>query len=271
MITKKFTGIFSTGKPIVAMIHIQALPGTPGNNLNTQQIVDQACQEAEVLIRCGVQGIMMENMHDTPYLNRSVGPEINSNMTRVACEIRSLTNLPLGIQILAGANQEALAVAQAADLQFIRSEGFVFGHVADEGLMESDAGSLLRYRKKIGAEDIQIFTDVKKKHSSHVLTADISLEETIEAAEFFRSDGAIITGTATGKPVEAAELSSAYEHAKTPILVGSGVSPEGLADIIDHTDAFIVGSYFKKDGNWMNPPDPQRLQALLNAREQLVP
>jgi hypothetical protein len=34
---------------------------------------------------------------------------------------------------LAAANKAALAVAVAADLQFIRAEGFVFSHVADEG------------------------------------------------------------------------------------------------------------------------------------------
>ena len=53
---------------------------------------------------------------------------------------------------------------QAADLQFIRAEGFVFAHVADEGVIESDAGQLLRYRKSIDADDIMVFTDVKKKH-----------------------------------------------------------------------------------------------------------
>jgi len=65
---------------------------------------------------------------------------------------------------LAAANKEAIAVAQASDFQFIRAEGFIFGHVADEGYMNACAGDLLRYRKSIGAQDIRIFTDVKKKH-----------------------------------------------------------------------------------------------------------
>lgn len=60
-------------------------------------------------------------------------------------------------------------------MDFIPAEGFVFSHVADEGVMNSCAGELLRYRKQIGAENIQIYTDVKKKHSSHAITADISL------------------------------------------------------------------------------------------------
>ena len=77
---------------------------------------------------------------------------------------KEANNLPCGVQILAGANKEALAVAKAAGLQFIRAEGFVFSHIADEGTMNSDAGELLRYRKQIEADNILVFTDIKKKH-----------------------------------------------------------------------------------------------------------
>lgn len=65
---------------------------------------------------------------------------------------------------IAGANKEALAVAMATGGSFIRAEGFVFSHVADEGWMDSCAGELLRYRRSIGAEDVAILTDIKKKH-----------------------------------------------------------------------------------------------------------
>lgn len=108
---------------------------------------------------------MVENMHDLPYLNRCIGPEITASMSVVCNEVkREVKNLPCGIQILAGANKEALAVAKAAGLQFIRAEGFVFSHIADEGMMNSDAGEMLRYRKQIGADDVLVFTDIKKKH-----------------------------------------------------------------------------------------------------------
>lgn len=252
------------------MIHLQALPGTPQSQLTVSQIVSQAVQEAKLLSENGMDALMLENMHDVPYLNRNVGPEIIAAFTRVACAVRSETDLPVGIQILAGANQAALAVAQAAELQFIRAEGFVFGHLADEGFMQSDAAELLRYRRQIEASHIQVFTDIKKKHSSHALTSDVSLENSVEAAAFFLSDAAIITGTQTGKAVDLEELSTVYRSTQLPVLVGSGVTPEGLAAIWDVADAFIVGSYFKVDGNWKNDPDPDRVQALVSARRSLL-
>lgn len=105
---------------------------------------------------------MIENMHDTPYLKGGVGPEITAAMTAVARSVKETARVPVGIQILAGANREALAVALAAGLDFIRAEGFAFAHVADEGLIESCAADLLRYRKEIGAEKVRVWADVKK-------------------------------------------------------------------------------------------------------------
>ncbi len=270
MNTDKFSKLFSELKPLIGMIHVQALPGTPKNHLSVREIATQAVKEAKILSKSGLQAIMLENMHDVPYLNREVGPEIVAALSRIVSEVRAVTDLPLGLQILAGANQAALSVALSTELQFIRAEGFVFGHMADEGLLQSDAGELLRFRKHIGAEHIQIFTDIKKKHSSHAMTADVSLQDTVEAAEFFLSDGVIITGTHTARPVDQQELSDVYTSAKSPVLVGSGVTPEGLPRIWDHADAFIVGSYFKQDGDWQNEPDPQRVEALIKARINLL-
>lgn len=65
---------------------------------------------------------------------------------------------------MAGGNREALAIAKVCSLNFIRVEGFVFSHIADEGFMDANAGTLLRYRRNIQADNILVFTDIKKKH-----------------------------------------------------------------------------------------------------------
>lgn len=136
-------------------------------------------------------------MHDLPYIqSKHFGPEVVASMTRITTEVKSMlpSQTPCGIQILASGNKEALAVAKAANLQFIRAEGFVFAHVADEGFTDAMAGTMLRYRKQIDAEPVAIFTDLKKKHCSHAITQDLSLLETAQAAEFFLTDGIILTG-----------------------------------------------------------------------------
>ena len=62
------------------------------------------------------------------------------------------------------ANKEAVAVAHSSGAEFVRVEGYVFSHVADEGWIDSCSGELLRYRKLIGGDGILLFTDIKKKH-----------------------------------------------------------------------------------------------------------
>ncbi len=246
----KFQQIFPNTKPIIAMIHVQALPGTPFNKYKIDEIIEKALMEARLYKRGGVDAIALENMHDIPYLKREVGPEISSAMAVVAYEVKKEIGLPSGLQILAGANKAALAAAQSAGLDFIRAEGFVFGHVADEGIMESDAGTLLRYRKTIGAEDIAIFTDIKKKHSSHTITADTSIVETAHAAEFFNSDGVIITGQSTGEKASTNEIEATKAKVKIPVLIGSGINIGNVADFLQISDGLIVGSHFKENNHW---------------------
>lgn len=251
-------------KLVIGMIHVDALPGTPKYGGNVNQIIKKAIEEALVYKNAGIKGIMIENMHDVPYLNNSAGPEITSTMAIIAYEIKRQTNLFVGIQILAAANQEALAIAHSANLDFIRAEGFVFAHVADEGIIESNAGSLLRYKKQIGAEHVMVFTDIKKKHSSHSLTSDVSIVDTAKAAEFFLSDGVVITGSSTGEEVDISELNQLKQNSNLPVIIGSGITSDNICKYYNLADLFIVGSYFKKDGNWKNKVDKVRVEKLLS-------
>ncbi|CAB3980818.1 predicted protein [Paramuricea clavata] len=212
---------------------------------------------------------MIENMHDTPYLNQNVGPEITATMTAVCYEVkRTVPNIPCGVQILASANKQALAVAKASGLDFIRAEGFVFSHVADEGLMNSCAGELLRYRKSICAENVLVFTDIKKKHSSHAITSDVNLLETAKAAEFFLSDGVIITGTATGDPANHHDMLEVKKSVDLPVLIGSGVTSENVNQYIQ-ASGLIIGSYFKEGGHWSGPVDLSRVKSFMAKIERL--
>ncbi len=258
--------LFGRPRALIGMIHLDALPGTPSSARSVAEIASRAVEEARVFRAAGFDGIAIENMHDRPYLRRAAGPEIVAAMTAAAISVRREVLLPLGIQVLAGANREALAVAQAAGAAFVRVEGFVFAHVADEGLIEADAGELLRYRRAIGAGDIAVFADIQKKHAAHAITADVDLVETARAAELFLADGVIVTGTSTGRETDPAQVAAVADAVQIPVLVGSGVTPDNVARY-PRAAALIVGSWVKRDGLWSNPIDPQRVDALARAFE----
>ena len=246
------------------MLHIGALPGTPSASHSVETLIQHALAEASIYRDAGFTALAIENMHDRPYLKGGVGPEITSAMTAIAREVKRETGLPLGIQVLAAANREALAIAHAAGADFVRVEGFVYAHVADEGVIESSAGELLRYRRAIGADRVLIFADIKKKHSAHAMTADVSIVETAKAAEFFLADAVIVTGPSTGEPASPDEVRDVVQAVRLPVLVGSGVTPSNLTRF-PTAHGFIVGSSVKQGGIWSNPLDRDAVRALVAA------
>jgi len=256
--------LFGAPRALVGMIHVDALPGTPAHRLGLEEIAARAVAEARLYREAGFHGIAIENMHDRPYLKGRVGPEVVAAMTLIGLEVRRAVPLPLGVQVLAGANLEALAVARAIGAGFVRVEGFVFAYAADEGLIEACAGELLRYRRAIGAETVRVFADIKKKHASHAITADVPLAETARAAEFALADGVVVTGMATGEPTDPAEVAAVSGAVTIPTLVGSGVGPENVGRFAA-ADALIVGSSVKRQGHWANPVEPRRAEALARA------
>ncbi len=256
--------LFGVSRALVGVIHVEALPGTPSSSLDIGAIVSRAVEDANLYRDAGFDGLLIENTHDRPYLRTDAGPEIVASMAVIGEAVRRATALPLGIQILAGANPQAIAVALACGASFVRVEGFVFAHVADEGLIESSAGAMLRYRRAIGASHIRVFADVKKKHSAHAITADLDIVETAKAAEFFQVDGVIVSGTATGVPAAPDEVKAVGRAVSTATLVGSGITSDNLAHYRD-ADAFIVGSSIKVEGLWSNAIDPERARALVSA------
>ena len=266
----RFQECFGAPRALIGMIHAGALPGTPAAHEPLDAVVERAVTEACAYRDAGFTAIAVENMHDRPYLKGRVGPEITAAMAVIGRELKRACPLPLGIQVLAGANREALAAAHASGADFVRVEGFVFAHVADEGLIESCAGDLLRYRRAIGADRVLVFADIKKKHSAHAITADVSLAETAHAAELFLADGVVVTGAATGVEASPAEVTAAAAAVHLPVLVGSGLNASNVAR---YTAArgFIVGSAMKEGGRWDQPLDRRRIEAMAQAFASLGP
>jgi hypothetical protein len=245
---------------LIGMVHLIPLPGSPGWWGSMKDVLDRARRDAEMLLMGGCDALIVENMGDVPYLPRQVAPETVAGFALAAAQVVAL-GAPTGLQILAGANRQALGVAAAIGAHFIRVEGFAYAHVADEGLMDACAGELLRSRRDMGAE-VAIWADVQKKHASHAITADLSLENLAKGTAFCGADALIVTGSSTGVATPPRSISEA-RAAGLPVAVGSGVTDENVAELVAHeADALIVGSWLKKDGNWRRAVDPDRVKKM---------
>ena len=250
-------------KFLAAMIAVLPLPGSPRYDGDDQRVIDQAITDLEAYKRAGVDSILFENDHDLPYIQPPLDERGIALMTKIVKEAREQFNGPIGIQMLEAANITSLEIAAEADLDYIRVEAFVFAHVGGSGVINGSAGKILRRRKELGAEHIKVFADVKKKHGSHSLTIDLDIKDEIMQAEFFLADGIIVTSQFTGMNPDKNDLIKAKGVTKLPVLIGSGMTAENIAEYVPLADGFIVGSYFRKDGKFLERLEPKRLDKFM--------
>jgi membrane complex biogenesis BtpA family protein len=263
--------VFGRSKAIIGVIHSWPLPGAPRyQGRPMQEITDFALSEARAYAEGGVDGLIVENHGDIPFLKPdALGPETAACMAIMADAVRREVGLPTGINVLANGAQVALAVARAAGAAFIRVNQWSNAYVANEGIVEGPAATALRYRRSLGADDVRIFADVHVKHGAHAITGDRSIEELARDNEFFDADVAIATGQRTGDAATPAEIDTIKGATSLPVVVGSGVDAGNIGRILDRADGVIVASSLKRDGVWWNEVDPERLTAFMRAVEMV--
>lgn len=258
--------IFGTTKPIIGMVHSLPLPGSPRfKHYSLDDVYDFGVGEALRLKEGGVDGLLLENAGDVPFVKESdIGFETAATMAVLGRSIREATGLPLGIITVANAACASLAIAQACGASFVRVNQWANAYVANEGIVEGNAGKALRYRSWLGADSVRIFADVHVKHGSHAITADRPVAEQAVDAEFFGADVLIATGTRTGAETTIEEVTSVRESVSIPVIVGSGLSANNCVQLLGVADGAIVGSAVK-DNNRMHGGrvDVDKVRALM--------
>ncbi len=252
-------------KFLAAMIAIPPLPGAPRYEGNNRSILESVRSDLQHYKNVGADALILENSHDLPYIKPPLPPDALSLTSEIAAMVRAEFAGPIGIQLLEAANESALDVAHAADLDFLRVEGYVFAHIGGAGLIEGCAGKLLRRRKELHCDHIKIFADVKKKHCSHALTGDLAITDEVKQAEFFLVDGIVVTGARTTEPPDPAELRRVKEVAHVPVVIGSGMTPQNISNYTGLADGFIVGSTFRRNGDFLGLLEPRRLEEFVKA------
>ena len=251
-------------KFLAAMIAVLPLPGSPLYDGDDERVMDQALSDLEAYKNAGVDSIILENDHDLPYIQPPLDEKGIALMTRICKAVRENFDGPIGVQMLEAANITSLEIAAEAGLDFIRVEAYVFAHVGGSGIIHGSAGNILRRRKALQAEHIKVFADVKKKHGSHSLTIDLDITDEIRQAEFFLVDGVIVTSRFTGTAPDKNDLIKAKSATTLPVIVGSGMDDTNISELLPLADGFIVGSYFRKDGKFLEKLDPERLHRFMD-------
>ncbi len=246
---------------LVGVVHLAPLPGSPRGHLTIEEIIDVAVRDAVAYQDGGVHAVIIENFGDVPFLKDQVEPHTVAAMTLAVREVRSVVSIPAGINVLRNDALAAVGVAALTGAPFIRVNVHTGVTVADQGIIEGRADRTLRYRKQLGA-DVAIWADILVKHGVP-LGSQMIEDAASDAVHRGLADAVIVTGQATGKAPDPADLARVRAVLPTtPVYVGSGVTPETVANYFPAASGIIVGTWAKVDGRIENRVDRERVRLL---------
>jgi uncharacterized protein len=253
---------------LIGVVHLQPLPGSP-NDVGLATALAAAEADARALFDNGADGVIVENFHDVPFFPDQVPPVTVAAMTRAVDRVVALADgKPVGVNVLRNDALAALSIAHACGASFIRVNVHVGAAVTDQGVVQGRAAETLRLKKLLGA-DVEIWADVSVKHAHPLGSGQISSSEARDAVLRGLADAVIVTGPATGRRIDSDELVMVREALPgTPLVAGSGTTPDNLSRIRGLADAAIVGTWLKHDGQVTNPVDPDRVAALRKAMDR---
>ena len=254
----------ATRTPLIGVIHLRPLPGSPRWRGDFKTLVESALRDARAYERGGAHAVLIENFGDVPFAKTGVGPETVAAMATVGMAVAGTVDLPIGFNVLRNDARAALALCAACGGNFIRVNVHCGAMLTDQGLIEGDAYSTLRYRERI-CPGTHIFADVHVKHA--VPLGDWSIENAArDTIERGLADALIVSGMGTGHAADMEDVERVRRACpKAKLLIGSGVNAANVKSYLRFADGVIVGSSLKKDGRLTNPVDPKRVAALVKA------
>jgi len=265
--------IFKNNKPVIGMVHLRPLPGSPLYNpieMDIKKITEIAVDDAKKLQSGGVDGIQIENTWDYPYLKGSeIGHETTASMTAIALKVKESVNIPIGINLHLNGGMQAISIANAIGAKWVRVFEWINAYISHAGILEGISGKLSRYRNFIHAKDIKFFCDVNVKHGSHFIISDRSIAEQARDAETEGAEALIVTGFETGVAPTQNQVEDFTKSISIPVFVGSGTTKDNVGNLMKYVDGAIVGSYFKEENNWKKQVDEKRVKEFMSVVERL--
>jgi uncharacterized protein len=256
-------------RPIIGMIHLLALPGAPLWQRSMQQVVDRACADGRTLVDAGFDAVLVENYGDLPFTAGAVDPSTVAAMAWILAHLQREVDIPLGINVLRNDWRSALALACVCGGRFIRVNVHCGVMLTDQGIITGQAHDCLRSRRSLDATHIGIFADVCVKHGEPLGQRTGMLESAEEILYRGLADALIVTGRATGAPVQLDQLALLRRALPAAALIaGSGVNEDNVETIAPMVDAAIVGTGIKCDGMTTNPVSLFHAEHLVNLWKQ---
>ena len=254
--------MFGVEKPIIAMCHLQPMPGDPAyQSGSTESVVEMARRDLDALQRGGVDGIMFSNEFSLPYLTKVDAVTVGS-MAYVIGRLKNEISIPYGVNCLWDPIA-SLDLAAAVGGRFIRE--IISGvYASDYGLWDTDAGKTARHRAVIGAQDVKMLYNIVPEAAQYLTSRDIGA--IAKSTEFnCKPDALCVSGLTAGSATDTQILKIVKESAKnTPVLCNTGCNIDNIGLQLSVADGAVCATTFKVDGIFENAVDYSRVKAFMN-------
>lgn len=250
--------VFKTKKPIIAMCHLQAMPGDPNYDTaaGMKNVITKARQDLLALQEGGVDAVMFSNEYSLPYLTEVENVTVAS-MARVIGELMADITIPFGVNCLWDPIA-SLDLAAATGAKFIRE--IISGvYASDFGLWNTNAGRTARHRQRIQAGNVRMLFNIVPEAAAYL--ADRSIESITKTTVFnCLPDALCVSGATAGSSTDPEILKRAKETAgKVPVFANTGCRKDTIERILQVADGAVVGTTFKYDGKFENQIDKPRV------------
>ena len=256
-VSDKFRQIFGPGKPVIAMVHFGALPGSPLYDAEggVEALIDGVDKDLDALQQAGVDAVMFGNENDRPY-EFAVDTATTATMAYVIGRVRDRITVPFGVNVLWDP-MASVALAAATGASFVR-EIFTGAYASDMGPWTPDAGKAMRYRDRLHRSDLALLYNISAEFAWSLDRRP--LPDRARSAVFSSiPDAILVSGQITGEAAALSDLEAVKKALPaTPVLANTGVKHATVTDVLAIADGCIVGSSLKVDGNTWTAVDPDR-------------
>ena len=255
--------VIGTEKAIIAMCHMQAMPGDPyyDKEKGMKMVVEKAKQDLEALQEGGVDAVMFSNEFSLPYLTK-VRTETVAAMARVIGELQPYISIPYGVNCLWDPIA-SLDLAVAVDAKFVR-EIFTGVYASDFGLWNTNCGEVVRHQRAIGAENVKLLFNIVPEAAKYL--ADREIESIAKTTVFnCRPDALCVSGATAGSATDPEVLRRAKSAAgDTVVLANTGCRVNTIENLLSIADGAVVGTTFKYGGKFENQTDVKRVREFMD-------
>ncbi len=255
--------VIGTEKAIIAMCHMQAMPGDPyyDREKGMKLVIEKAKQDLEALQEGGVDAVMFSNEFSLPYLTK-VRTETVAAMARVIGELQPYISVPYGVNCLWDP-VASLDLAVAVDAKFVR-EIFTGVYASDFGLWNTNCGEVVRHQREIGAEKVKLLFNIVPEAAKYL--ADREIESIAKTTVFnCRPDALCVSGATAGSATDPEILRRAKSAAgDTVVLANTGCRVDTIEKLLSIADGAVVGTTFKYDGKFENQTDVKRVREFMD-------